>query len=140
VITVKKILLAIDGSDHSKRAISVGAEMAQALSAEILVFHQREHKVAPRLSVDVEDPKDASALVDTAVEEIRGAGVASVEGRVDVGILGREANAILDVAKQQGAEMIVMGTRGLSELSGLLLGSVTNKVIHLADCPVLTVR
>jgi nucleotide-binding universal stress UspA family protein len=137
---MKKILLAIDGSEHSKRAIPVGAEMAKALSAEILVFHQREHEAAPRLSVDVEDPKDASALVDSAVEEIRGAGVASVEGRVDVGILGREANAILDVAEQQGAELIVMGTRGLSELSGLLLGSVANKVIHLADCPVLTVR
>lgn len=137
---MKKILLAIDGSDHSKRAIPVGAELAKALDAEILVFHQREHEAAPRLSVDVEDPSDADALVDAAVEEIRGAGVASVQSRVDVGILGQEASVILEVAKQEGAELIVMGTRGLSELSGLLLGSVANKVIHLADCPVLTVR
>jgi nucleotide-binding universal stress UspA family protein len=53
---------------------------------------------------------------------------------------GDPAAAILEVAKQEGADLIVMGRRGLGDLAGLLLGSVTHKVTHLADCACLTVK
>ena len=53
---------------------------------------------------------------------------------------GDPAERILDCAKREHVDMIVMGTRGLSDLKGLLMGSVSHKVSHLADCACVTVK
>jgi nucleotide-binding universal stress UspA family protein len=55
-------------------------------------------------------------------------------------VYGRAARVILELASAEGADVIVLGSRGLSDLAGLVLGSVTHKVLHLAHCPVLVVR
>ena len=60
--------------------------------------------------------------------------------RVERALAGHVAQAIIDAAAADGAELIVMGSRGLSDLRGLLLGSVTHNVIQLADRPVLVAR
>jgi nucleotide-binding universal stress UspA family protein len=73
------------------------------------------------------------------VEELNQAGVAA-DGAVRPSTGGSPAGAILEVAREVGAGMVVLGSRGLSELGGLLLGSVANKVIQLSACPVLVVR
>jgi nucleotide-binding universal stress UspA family protein len=92
------------------------------------------------MDAGVESGERAEDLVGWTVSALGHARVVSVQSRIDVGILGQEAPAILDVAEDFGADLIVMGSRGLTDLSGLLLVSVAHKVIHLASCPVLAVR
>jgi len=63
-----------------------------------------------------------------------------VSGRVEPSLEGRAAKAILRAAESEGADVIVMGSRGLSDLAGLLLGSVTHKVIQLSHRTVVVAR
>jgi nucleotide-binding universal stress UspA family protein len=79
----------------------------------------------------------AERLVNDAAQQAQARGVR------DVRTLLREGDptkAILEVAQQEGVDLIIMGRRGLSDLAGLLLGSVTHKVTHLAECACLTVK
>jgi nucleotide-binding universal stress UspA family protein len=89
-------------------------------------------------TVDDDSPEAASRLVDEVVEELRQAGVAA-EGSVRSTTAG-PARAILEHARDLDATLIVLGSRGLGALGGLLLGSVAHKIIQLSSCPVLVVR
>ena len=78
-------------------------------------------------------------LTDATLDVVRKAGVkARSELRV-AGFMG-VAKEILDAAQSFGADAIVLGSRGLSDWSGLMLGSVTHRVTHMAHCPVVVVR
>jgi nucleotide-binding universal stress UspA family protein len=134
-----KILLAIDGSDHSARAIPVAADLARTNGAELVVLHVREHELTWAGDVDIESAPEATELVDRVVRELKDAEV-SVRGEVLRAHHGQIPRVILDVARSEGADLVVMGTRGLSDWGRLLLGSVAHKVVHLAECPVLVVR
>jgi len=79
-------------------------------------------------------------LVDSAVAALVAAGAGSARGRVLRGLPGEEAQAILDVARKEDADIIVVGPRGMGRLAGLLVGSVTNRLVQLSDRPVLVVR
>jgi nucleotide-binding universal stress UspA family protein len=134
-----RILLAVDGSAHSRRAVPVAADLAFRYEGEVLVFHAREHEVALGVGVDAETPQEALDLVDGIVRELKDAGI-NVRGEI-VGVpLGQTSRAILDAARDGNVDLIVLGTRGLSEWSRLLMGSVAHKVVHLAEMPVLVVR
>jgi nucleotide-binding universal stress UspA family protein len=87
----------------------------------------------------VETPSEAADLVNDVVQELRRAGV-KAEGEATSARTGQAAPAILSAANTIDAGLIVMGTRGLSDFSALLLGSMAHKVIHHADRPVLLVR
>ena len=132
---MERILVAFDGSDHAKKALDAAAELAKYSDGEVHVLHVHESGVmAP-----VETPGESSDLVDGAVEELRAAGV-KASGDAIQARSGSAAPAILDAAKAFDSSLIVMGTRGLSDFSGLLVGSMAHKVIHHAECPVLVVR
>jgi nucleotide-binding universal stress UspA family protein len=143
----QKILLAVDGSDHSERAASVAAGIAQKFGAEVVVLHVREWNVSvlgfgpatALQTVDLETMQAARALADRVEKLLTDQGV---RARADVrsALHGQAAGEILSAAKDMGAGLIVMGSRGLSDLSALLIGSVTHKVMHLAECPVLVAR
>jgi nucleotide-binding universal stress UspA family protein len=130
-----KILLAVDGSEHSVRAAEAAAGIAKGADASIEVIHV--HEVG--LFAPLESPREADELVDGVVQELLANGVKAA-GDVVVARTGSIVPAILDVAKVTEADLIVMGTRGLSDFSGLLVGSVAHKLIHHAGCPVLVVR
>jgi nucleotide-binding universal stress UspA family protein len=135
----ERILLAVDGSNNSAKAIPVAADLAFRYGSEVLVFHAREHEVALGVDVDAETPDEAMTLVDGIVRELKDIGV-SVRGEIVRVPLGQTPRAILDAARDESVNLIVMGTRGLSEWSRLLMGSVAHKVVHLATMPVLVVR
>lgn len=137
---MKKILLATDGSESANRAAVFAGELAAALAAEVVVFHQRGHSVEGRVLDNTEATQAAQEIVDTAVTSLRDCGVQDVTVRIDPGVVGHEAKSLLDAAAELHADMIVMGTRGRGTLSGLLLGSVSHKIIQLAPCPVVTVH
>lgn len=134
---IEKILLPIDGSEHSREAGVLARELAEALKAEVIVLHVLEHDL--RWAVIPETSQEASELVDGVVRPMKDSGV-SARGEVLQAPAGRTPQAILEVCGHEAADLIVMGTRGLSNWERLLVGSVAHKVSHLAEVPVLLVR
>jgi nucleotide-binding universal stress UspA family protein len=131
----EKVLLAVDGSEHAKRAAAAAGDLAKKSGGEVhAVYVHEEGLVAP-----VESVPQAQALVAGVVDELLADGV-KASGEAVATRSGSVAPAILDAARSFGADVIVMGTRGLSEFSALLVGSVAHKVIHHADVPVLVMR
>jgi nucleotide-binding universal stress UspA family protein len=136
----EKILVAIDHSAVSDRALAAAKELAGLSKGEVWVVHLREREVIPRLGlVPTEEGNEAEDEVKTAVSALAEAGVTAHAEVADV-LFGRTAQEIVDLAKQHDVGVIVMGSRGRSDLTGLVLGSTAHKVIHLTDRPVLVVR
>jgi nucleotide-binding universal stress UspA family protein len=135
----ERILLAVDGSEHSYRAVAVAADLARRYEGDVIVLHVREHELTWGADIDIETDREAITLVDDIVRRLKEDEV-NVSGDVIRVAVGNAAKAIVDVASRDRADLIVMGTRGLSEWGRLLMGSVADKVLHLAQCPVLVVR
>jgi nucleotide-binding universal stress UspA family protein len=79
----------------------------------------------------------ANRIVNVAEQRARSRGATAVEAVVE---FGNPAKVILERAREAGVDLIVMGRRGLGALPGMLLGSVSGKILHLADCACLTVK
>jgi len=105
----------------------------------LAVDYVKERDVSLVGGIDLETPEEARDLVDDTVRTLKDAGV-SARGEVHSAVFGRAARVILETANDAGATLIVMGSRGLSDMAGLVMGSVTHKILHLAHCPVLVVR
>jgi nucleotide-binding universal stress UspA family protein len=136
----EKVLVAIDRSENSNRALAAARELASLSDGEVRVLHLREQEVIPRMGlVADESPEEAHLWLESAVDELRNAGVKAT-GEVRNTIYGQAAREIVADARLHNAGVIVMGSRGRSDLSGLFLGSTAHKVIHLTDRPVLVVR
>jgi nucleotide-binding universal stress UspA family protein len=134
---LERILLAMDESEHARKAVPAAVELARAGGGTVHVLHVRELAFA-RATVVGDSKEEAQQLVDGVVEELKQAGVVA-EGSVRTSTAG-PARAILEHARDLDATIIVLGSRGLGALGGLLLGSVAHKIIQLATCPVLVVR
>lgn len=141
------IVVGTDGSQTAERAVSRAIAMAVALEARLQIvsaYEPRDEQAAPAESGPLQDPgwnvgphDDVLALLDRAQSEAQAAGVAAVD---TFARQGDAADAIIDVAEEQGADLIVVGNRGLSGARRFLLGSVPNRVSHHAPCAVLIVR
>ena len=144
----KKILVPVDGSKHSKKALELACELGRKQGSSLHVLHitqpptGKRHLVLGAAAVTVDDDskelKQAGKRVVSSAEDFaRGEGLEKVAVSV---VGGDPAERIIDYAKKRKVDMIVMGSRGLSDLSGLLMGSVSHKVSHLAPCTCVTVR
>jgi nucleotide-binding universal stress UspA family protein len=136
-----KILVAVDHSEMSDRAVLAARDLALLSKGEVWVLHLREREMGAKtgvLRID-ETTKDANAEVAASVEVLTQAGV-KAHGEVRNTIFGYAAREIVNDAIEVDADVIVMGSRGRSDIAGLLLGSTAHKVIHLSDRPVLVVR
>jgi nucleotide-binding universal stress UspA family protein len=131
----EKILLAVDGSEHSEQATAAASEIATGSAGAVHVLHVHE----AGLVLPVETNTEAQAVVDQAIKQLEADGL-EVSGQAVSARAGSVAPTIIDAARSFGCDLIVMGTRGLSDFTGLLVGSIAHKVIHHADCPVLVVR
>jgi nucleotide-binding universal stress UspA family protein len=135
----RRILLAVDGSEPSNRATETALELALGMKAEVIVLHVRELEHTWETAVELDSKEWSVELVEATVRRLKDAGL-SARGEVERSVYGRAARVILEVAQDTGADVIAMGSRGLSDLAGLVMGSVTHKVLHLSHCPVLVVR
>ncbi len=136
-----KILVAVDHSEHSDRAVIAARDLAVLSHGEVWVLHLREREMGAKtgvLAID-ETTDDANAQVAASVEVLTQAGV-KAHGEVRNTIFGFAAREIVNDAEEIGADVIVLGSRGHGDLAGLLLGSTAHKVIHLSHHPVLIVR
>lgn len=138
----EKLLLAVDGSEHALRAAHMAADLARTMNSTELRIVVAYESIPPYLgepnmqyAIDAR-MKDAQSVLDNAVKE-----VGKIPGKVHTEVLeGPPADAIIDVATTRESDVIVMGSRGLGRLAGLLLGSTSQKVVSHAPCPVLIVR
>lgn len=135
------ILLAYDGSPQSRQAAQVAAEMARQQAQPSLWLVTVVDPVPaelgePNFSQLIEERKlSALQLISEAKQEI-GAGV---ETKQEI-LFGSVAETVINVAETRQCDLIVMGSRGLGPLRALLLGSQTQKVVNMAQCPVLVVK
>ena len=135
----KKILVAVDGSTYSRNALPAAVEVAKKFGGEIYVLHVAEHDKGRAATYSLESPADATRLVADAVKTAEDAGVKAA-GEVRDAAAQHSAQVIVQTASARGMDLIVMGSRGLSDVQGLFLGSVTHKVIQSGEIPVLVVR
>lgn len=137
----KKLLVPVDGSDHSMQATRCALELAQATGAEIILLHcHRPFPVVlgePLFQKAVGDRMEKSNRLLGPYRELLEKSGVSFTDRV---LEGPPGDVISEVARIEQCDMIVMGSRGRTDLEGLLLGSVAHKVLHTAPCPVLVAR
>jgi len=146
---IKKILIAVDGSKHSLSCVAFGAEIGKAVNAQVLLYHVvKPYKLPESLHVFAKaehlptfDPellrKGAQYLLAGALCEARKAGLKDVEIETDEGPIAR---SIVERANSFKADMIVIGSRGMGDMGGLLRGGVSHRVETLAKCSVLVVK
>jgi nucleotide-binding universal stress UspA family protein len=134
-----RIVVAVDGSPQSSKTIPVALDLAKKYSSSVSIVHVREHTRYEGSDVDMGPPIPAQELVDEVVRAFHDAGV-EAQGELRRVSAGDTPEQIVAVAKEFEADLIVMGTRGMTEWRSLLLGGVANKVVHHAHCPVLLVR
>lgn len=145
---MRLFLVATDFSACARKALEFAAELGPPMDAELLLLHVTQLPLGLLESSEVhtvpsQPPIEAGAMMreasraelDRYAEQVRQTGV-SVRTQVEI---GEPVKVILDVASQQGAELIVIGTHGRSGFAQLLLGSVAEKVVRRARCPVLIV-
>lgn len=133
----KTIVVGLDGSENSKRAIPAAVELARQNDGRIVFAHVDERVAAKGDMASLRaDEDEIRAGIAREAERISAEGIdASVENAVVV--LGGPAHAIAEIADEVDADLIIVGTRGHSAITGLLLGSVTNRLLHIAERPVL---
>ena len=138
-VMFEKVLVAVDGSQFSEAALAAAEGLAARAGSEVEVVHVHEHDFIPSkagMSPDLERTDEAQAVVDKAVERLKGKGI-NVTGRLLQASTRDVPRAIIEAADENGADLIIVGRRGLSSLTGMLVGSVSNKLIHVAKVPIM---
>jgi nucleotide-binding universal stress UspA family protein len=136
----KRILLATDGSVESAAAVDVTLALAKASSAEVLVVHVWNLEVHHRHGYwDVEVRSEAEQLVDATADRFRTEGI-RVAREIRRADHGHVASAVAQSARDFCADLVVVGSRGLSDLHAMIESSVSRQVLCEVDCPVLIVR
>ena len=140
-----KMLIAVDGSDHARRAIEAVARLAaQAQAVEVLLLNVGDAMVyygeLPPFdyeAIERAQRQHQEQLLEQAMAQARASGLEKVSTQSAVGAPARE---IVRVAEERGVDQIVMGTHGRGAMGTLFLGSVAQRVVHLAKVPVLLVK
>ena len=135
----KTIIWATDGSEAADRALPTALEMTAEANGRLLVVHANERLGgraggAPVLT----DEEDLQSQFVSKVNDLVESGV-NASFHVVSGLNTDPADLIADFAKKSDADLIVVGTRGHGRVAGMLLGSVTQRLLHVAPCPVLAV-
>lgn len=143
----KNILVPVDGSEKSALAALHAAELASKLGSELFLFH-----VVPSLPPYIDSAPDRLSKIQQAImDELSKQGkiilskvkddLAAYRLNIQTDIaVGHPADEIIKKAKEFNCDLVVMGSRGLGEIKGILMGSVSNRVTKHAGCPVLVVR
>ena len=135
----ERMLVAVDGSPRSERTIAIALDMAGKYGSTVTVLHVREYERSEGSDVDMGPPISAEQLVNDVLAVFHGAGVLA-NGEVRRVSWGDTPEQIVEVAKTTEADLLILGSRGMSEWKSLLLGGVASKVVRHATCPVLLVR
>ncbi len=131
---ISNILLAVDGSPQSKKAVAIGSQIATGIDAKIVLLHVVKLDEIPEVmkqfikdehlpGTNVDDLMSAAKhMLKAEVEKVRSAGVTDVEVEVEQGSIAR---TIVARAERHNTDMIVLGSRGMGDIEGLLRGGVS---------------
>ena len=136
-----KILVAVDHSAASDRALAAAKDLATLSKGEVWVLHLQEREIIGRAGGEapIESESDAVTQADAAAKMLAEAGI-NAHAEVRETVFGHAGGEIVADAKLHDVGVIVMGSKGRGDMAGLVLGSTAHKVIHLSDRPVLVVR
>jgi len=146
-IKISRIMVPVDGSDHSKKAVELAIELTKLSGAQLYFIHVLEETNAPKWFKEYAEVEQLGTadyfdivekrLFAPLIERTKESGIQvfrCIRGR------GDPADEILKNAKSRGIDLIVMGSRGLGKFSGVILGSVSTKVLSHAKCSCITVK
>lgn len=143
----ERILIAVDGSEGSKKALKLASKLQQTCGSELLILTVFRHHSLLEASMSMVRPDDPESLDDSmrgyakeVAEEAKK--IASEAGAEKVRAFvkaGQPARMIVKFAEEHKADLIIVGSRGLGDMQGFLLGSVSHKVTSLASIPVMVV-
>ncbi len=149
---IKTILHPTDGSENARKALDFACELAAGRKARLLILHVQRYHGSDRIPPGLEQFSEiehvratearllrtaAEYIVDEARTAAHNRGIATVDAEVTE---GDPALQIVDTARIRQVDAIVMGSRGLGDLEGLLYGSVSHKVARTAPCSCVIVR
>jgi nucleotide-binding universal stress UspA family protein len=140
----RKILIPVDFSDHASRALELGIELAKAFKAKLHLLHCYQINVGAispyGLVIPESFDRDIREAATRQIEQWRDKVAAQqVDVEAEVSPIF-PSEAIASTAERIHADLIVMGTRGLSGIKHVVLGSVAERTVRIAPCPVLTVK
>lgn len=146
---LKNILVPVDGSVHSLKALELAGDLAEKYDSDLTVLHVRSKAISEdfRAYIEVEytekERQDMGAILEKTGKKL-------IEGLIKKAkparppktqvLYGDAASAIIDYVKENKIGAVVMGSRGMSDLKGLLVGSVSHKVSNLVDCTCIMVK
>lgn len=144
------ILVPLDGSDHAFKALDFAGDLAEKYDSTLILVHVvPDAKIPEGLQrwTQIENVHEAPStlyeqnvaegILETGQKRLGKRTIASVQHAIE---RGDAAKGILKVAERKKVDLIVMATRGLSDIQGLIFGSVAHKVSHAANCTVISVR
>jgi nucleotide-binding universal stress UspA family protein len=146
---INTILVPTDGSIHARKAIDYACDLASKYGATVHLMHVIPKSEIPEgldryMEVErLEEPREqvlkkiGDGIIKAGLTEAKARGVEGVKSSV---VIGDAAEKIVEFAKENGFDMIVMGSRGLGGIKSLFMGSVSSKVCHAAECTCVTVK
>src|SRR5919197_274256 len=135
----KTIVWATDGSDAADAALPYAKGLAEGEGRKLVVVHSKELLRGRAGGYPMyADEDELQTKIRRQADELRSAGL-DVTLPITTGAAPGAADMIAEVAREVGADVVVVGTRGHTAIGGLLLGSVTQRLLHVAPCPVLAV-
>lgn len=146
IIRIRKVLVAVDGSDSSIKAARVAAEIAKNNSAELTILHVMTVPYSafsgevplPLSQIEQEARQAGDTYIAKAKNSIKGHGIKPKTEIIES--YDSPVKGITEFAQKHGMDLIVVGTRGLGGFKRLVLGSVASGVVHYAHCSVTVVR
>jgi nucleotide-binding universal stress UspA family protein len=141
---IRRILVPTDFSAPSKQAIAYAFELAQTLGATLVLLHVIE-ELPPYIGFlpPEETPKVLEELADQARRDLAQVVPQAQDGKVEItcqAVVGAPYPKIIEVAQEMNADMIVIATHGRTGFRHFVMGSVAERVVRTAPCPVLTIR
>jgi nucleotide-binding universal stress UspA family protein len=140
---MRRILVAVDGSEPASHAVVMAAKLAAQAKAELLVANVRVPLVYPVETFWVPSPElekaqkeSAEAILTKALALAQEAGVKPIAVRLE----GSPAESIAAEAEKQAVDLVVVGSRGRGKVARVLLGSVADRLVHICQRPVLVTR
>ena len=138
-----KVLVPVDGSDNSLRALDAALLLSEKTGAEVTAIHVMEdipilHIQSEKLLRELVDAykKETQQILSKCSDIATGKGL-SITTKL---LQGNVGSTILDFCEREKYDVIIIGSRGMGKFKELVLGSVSNKVVHHSSCPVMIIR